>query len=101
MRLLAECFEGLGDTPKVVLADRMGCLKGGVVANVVVPIPAYVRFAAHSGGFRPEFCEAADPESKGVVEALCRYVQEDLMIPPVHGRTSPRRTTPAVLGAPR
>ena len=31
--------------PKVVLADRMGCLKGAVVANVVVPTPAYVRFA--------------------------------------------------------
>jgi hypothetical protein len=30
--LLAECFETLGG-PKVVLADRMGCLKGGVVAS--------------------------------------------------------------------
>ena len=45
--LLAECFEVLGGVPKVVLADRMGCLKGGVVANVVVPTPAYVRFATH------------------------------------------------------
>lgn len=27
-----------------VLADRMGCLKGGVVANVVVPTPDYLRF---------------------------------------------------------
>lgn len=80
MRLLAECFESLGGTPKVVLADRMGCLKGGVVANVVVPTADYVRFATHFG-FRPDFCEAADPESKGVAEALCRYVQEDLMIP--------------------
>jgi hypothetical protein len=25
----------------------MACLKGGVVANVVVPAPAYLRFAAH------------------------------------------------------
>jgi hypothetical protein len=33
--------------PSVVLADRMGCLKGGVVANVVVPAPEYVRFAGH------------------------------------------------------
>jgi hypothetical protein len=39
-----------------------------------------VRFATHFG-FRPDFCEAADPESKGVVEALCRYVQEDLIVP--------------------
>lgn len=80
MRLLAECFEALGGAPKVVLADRMGCLKGGVVANVVVPTPDYVRFATHFG-FRPDFCEAADPESKGVVEALCRYAQEDLVVP--------------------
>jgi len=65
-RLLVECFESLGGVPKVVLADRMGCLKGGVVANVVIPTPAYVRFATHYG-FRPDFCEAADPESKGFV----------------------------------
>ena len=80
MQLLAECFEELGGAPKVVLADRMGCLKGGVVANVVVPTSDYVRFATHFG-FRPDFCEAADPESKGVIEALCRYAQEDLVIP--------------------
>src|SRR5690348_4086222 len=80
MRLLAECFEELGGAPKVVLADRMGCLKGGVVANVVVPTADYVRFATHFG-FRPDFCEAADPESKGVVEALCRYAQVDLIVP--------------------
>jgi hypothetical protein len=64
----------------VVLADRMGCLKGGVVANVVVPTADYVRFATHFS-FRPDFCEAADPESKGVVEALCRYAQTDLVVP--------------------
>lgn len=80
MRLLAECFEVIGGTPKVVLADRMGCLKGGVVANVMVPTPEYVRFATHFG-FRPDFCEAADPESKGMVEALCGYVQTDLIVP--------------------
>lgn len=45
--MLAECFEILGGVPKVVLADRMGCLKGGVVADVVVPTPDYVRFATH------------------------------------------------------
>lgn len=86
MRLLAECFEALGGTPRVVLADRMGCLKGGVVANVMVPTPEFVRFATHFG-FRPDFCEAADPESKGVVEALCRYAQEDLVIPAGHWST--------------
>jgi Mu transposase-like protein len=78
--MLAECFEALGGVPKVVLADRMGCLKGGVVANVVVPSPTYVRFAAHYG-FRPDFCEAADPESKGMVEALVGYAKLDLLVP--------------------
>jgi len=80
MGMLAECFEQLGGVPAVVLADRMGCLKGGVVANVVVPTPAYVGFAAHYG-FRPDFCEAADPESKGIVENLVGYAKTDLMIP--------------------
>ena len=37
MRLLAECFEELGGVPRTVLADCRGCLKGGVVANRVVP----------------------------------------------------------------
>ena len=35
MAMLAECFETIGGAPAKVLADRMGCLKGGVVANVV------------------------------------------------------------------
>ena len=77
---LAECFEELGGVPKVVLADRMGCLKGAVVANVVVPTPDYVRFATHYR-FRPDFCEAADPESKGMVENLVGYAKDDLMVP--------------------
>ena len=33
LAMLAECFEALGGVPDVVLADRMGCLKGGVVAE--------------------------------------------------------------------
>jgi transposase len=80
MSLLAECFEALGGVPKIVLADRMGCLKSGVVANVVVPTADYVRFAMHYG-FRPDFCEAADPESKGIVENLVGYAKRDLIIP--------------------
>lgn len=78
--LLAECFEVLGGVPGKVLADRMGCLKGAVVANVVVPTGQYVRFAGHYG-FRPDFCEAADPESKGIVENLVGYAKADLMAP--------------------
>src|SRR5229473_7076178 len=80
LALLAECFEVLGGVPGTVLADRMGCLKGGVVANVVVPAPGYLRFAAHYG-FRPDFCEANDPQSKGIVENLVGYAKSDLMVP--------------------
>jgi transposase len=50
------------------------------VANVVVPTPDYVRFASHYR-FRPDLCEARDPESKGIVEALIRYSKNDLMVP--------------------
>ena len=78
--LLAECLEMLGGVPSTVLADRMGCLKAGVVANVVVPAAEYVRFATHYG-FRPDFCEAADPESKGIVEHLVGYAKRDLIVP--------------------
>ena len=51
LELLAECFEVLGGVPAVVLADRMGCLKGRVVADQVVPTGEYVRFAVrHDDG---------------------------------------------------
>ena len=80
LAMLAGCFEVLGGVPGKVLADRMGCLKGGVVANVVVPTPQYLRFAAHYG-FRPDFCEADDPESKGIVENLVGYAKRDLIVP--------------------
>jgi Integrase core domain len=78
--MLEACFEVLGGVPATVLADRMGCLKGAVVANVVVPTPDYLRLAAHHG-FRPDFCEAGDPASKGIVENLVGYAKADLMIP--------------------
>ncbi|WP_460797499.1 IS21 family transposase [Nocardioides pacificus] len=87
MAMLAECFEELGGVPKVVLTDRMGCLKAGVVANVVVPTPDFVRFASHYR-FRPDFCEAADPESKGMVEALVGYAKSDLMVPLIGSASS-------------
>jgi transposase len=79
MSLLAECFETLGGVPKVVLADRMGCLRADIVAGRVVPTPDYVRFASHYR-FRPDFCEGHDPESKGIVENLVGYAKQDLMI---------------------
>jgi transposase len=80
LALLAECFEEVGGVASVVLSDRMACLRAGIVANVVVPHPEYVQFATHYR-FRPDFCEGADPESKGVVENLCGYAQRDLLVP--------------------
>lgn len=80
LAMIAEALETIGGVPAKILADRMGCLKGGVVANVVVPTPDYVRFASHYG-FVPDFCHGADPQSKGIVENVCGYAQEDLAIP--------------------
>ena len=56
MNALAECFEYIGGVPKTALTDRMGCLKGGTVAGLVIPTPAHVRFATHYR-FQPDFCE--------------------------------------------
>ena len=95
LALLAECFEELGGVPAKVLTDRMGCLKAGVVANQVVPQADYLRFAAHFA-FQPDFCEAADPESKGVVEHLCGYAQRDLVVP-AEGFSSPEAGNQAAL----
>ena len=80
MGALAQCMEVIGGVPKTLLTDRMGCLKGASVAGLVVPTPAYVRFVTHYG-CRPDFCEGADPESKGIVENLVGYVKSDLMVP--------------------
>jgi hypothetical protein len=80
LALLAERFEELGAVAAVVLSDRIACLKNGIVANVVVPHPEYVRFAAHYG-FRPDFFEGGDPESKAVVENLVGYAQRELVVP--------------------
>ena len=92
LALLAECFAELGGVAAVVLSDRMACLKAGVVANVVVPHPEYVRIATFYG-FKPDFCEGADPESKGVVEHLAGYVQTDLLIPAELDQPWPDLTT--------
>lgn len=80
LALIAEALAAIGGVPARVLADRMACLKSGVVANVVVPTPDYVRLASHYG-FAPDFCHAHDPESKGIVEHLCGYAQRDLAVP--------------------
>ena len=79
LALLAECLEEIGGVPAVLLTDRMGCLRAATVAGLVVPHPDYLRFATHYG-FRPDFCEAADPESKGMVEHLVGYAKSDLLV---------------------
>jgi RNase P/RNase MRP subunit p29 len=70
----------LGGAPAKVLADRMGCLKAGTVANVVIPTVDYVRFATHYR-FTPDFCHANDPASKGIVENLVGYAKNDVVVP--------------------
>jgi transposase len=67
LALIAEAFAAIGGSATRVLADRMACLKGGVVANVVIPTAEYVRLAGHYG-FAPDFCHANDPQSKGIAE---------------------------------
>lgn len=80
MAMIAETLAVIGGVPAKILADRMGCLKGGVVAGVMIPTPDYVRFASHYG-FSADFCHAGDPQSKGIVENLCGYAQSDLAVP--------------------
>lgn len=80
LAMIAEAFDELDGVPAKVLTDRMGCLKGGVVAGVMVPTVEYVRFATHYG-FEPDWCHANDPQSKGIVENLCGYAQTDLAVP--------------------
>ena len=91
LALIAEALAAIGGVPVRVLADRMACLKGGVVANVVIPTAEYVRLAGHYG-FAPDFCHASDPQSKGIVENLCGYSQRDLAVPLL--------TEAAITGAP-
>ena len=66
---------------------------------MVVPTPDYVRFAGHYR-FRPDFCHARDPESKGIVENLVNYAKHDLMIPmtALQGPVGLAEATPAAGG---
>jgi len=86
LRLLAECFETLGGVPGVVLADRIGCLKGAVQPGGATG--ECLRFAARYG-FRPDFCEAADPQSQGIVEHLVGYAKTDLVVPGIDATGEP------------
>jgi transposase len=73
---LATCFEHLGGVPARVLFDNPKTVTVRFVAGQSVFHPELVRLAAHYR-FSPITAAAADPESKGKVEALVRYVKSD------------------------
>ena len=75
LAMLADCFDTLGGVPAKVLADRMGCLKGGTVANVVIPTPDYVRFATHYR-FSPGLLPSGRPGVEGHRRAPRRLRQD-------------------------
>lgn len=92
LALLAECFEHLGGVPAVVLADRMGCLKGGVVANKVVPTAQYVRFAAHyPATTRSSACPGSPARTRRARSRARSAASADATSPPSRRRVPWRR----------
>jgi transposase len=77
---LAGCFEQLGGVPAHVLFDNAKTVTSYFVAGLSVYTPELVRLATHYH-FTPVSAAAADPESKGKVEALVRYVKSDCVPP--------------------
>lgn len=73
---LAACFEHLGGVPARVMFDNPRTVTTALVAGQSVFNPELVKLAAHYP-FSPVTAAAADPESKGKVEALVRYVKSD------------------------
>lgn len=98
MALLAEAFGAIGDVPARVLADRMACLTGGVVANMVISTAGYVRLAGHTRASRRT--SAMPPtQSNGIVGNLCGYAQRDPAIVMPAAALQPRHAdTTAVIG---
>jgi transposase len=43
-------------------------------------IPTRTTSGSPPYGFRPDWCETADPESQGIVEHLVGYAKHDLMV---------------------
>lgn len=73
---LAGCFERLGGVPAHVMFDNPKPVTNYFVAGLSVLNAELVRLAAHYH-FTPLTAAAADPESKGKVEALVHYVKSD------------------------
>lgn len=82
---LAGCFEAIGGVPAHVLFDNPKTVTSYFVMGLSVINPDLVRLAAHYR-FTPTTAAAADPESKGKVEALVRFVKSDCL--PVEGFAS-------------
>ena len=77
---LAGCFERLGGVPAHVMFDNPKTVTNYFVGGLSVYNPELVRLAAHYH-FTPITAAAADPESKGKVEALVRFVKSDCVPP--------------------
>ncbi len=75
---LAHSFEAVGGVPGKVLFDNPKTVATGHLAGAAVLNPDLVRLAAHYR-FSPQTTERQDPESKGKVEALVRFVKSDLI----------------------
>lgn len=75
---LAGCFEALGGVPAHVMFDNAKTVTVDFVAGLSVLNAELVRLATHYR-FTPVPAAAADPESKGKVEALVRYVKSNLV----------------------
>jgi transposase len=73
---LAACFEHIGGVPARVMFDNPRTVTTILVAGQSVFNLELVKLAAHYP-FSPITAAAADPESKGKVEALVRYVKSD------------------------
>jgi transposase len=82
---VASCFEHLGGVPARVMFDNPRTVTTVLVAGQSVFNLELVKLAAHYP-FSPITAAAADPESKGKVEALVKYVKSDCV--PFEGFTS-------------
>jgi transposase len=74
---LAGCFERLGGVPANVLFDNPKTVTVGFVAGAAVLNPQLVRLANHYR-FNPATAAPNDPETKGKVEALVKFVKANL-----------------------
>jgi len=75
---LAACFEAVGGIPAHVMFDNPKTVTVDFVAGASVLNAELVRLATHYH-FSPVTTAAADPESKGKVEAVVRYVKSRLV----------------------